>query len=103
MTRELKEVVSKFGAYVASIMDTLSKYIDTRADLMYGEEGPDCEESPYRYVALPIKNLENEGLDKDAIDKLYSTMAFFVDNVIGSGNIYLTQREDTLVIEIAWN
>lgn len=95
--RELRQVVEKFGAYVASMMNVLDHSIDTQSDLMYG-----CEDT-YNYVSIPIRNLQDFALDKDSLDKLYSIMAFFVDNVMGEGNIYLTNREDKLVIEIAWS
>lgn len=102
MNRELKDVVNKFGAYIVSMMEVLNNKIDTTADLIYGTELSPRDSHEFNYVALPIKNLEGDGLDKDSLDKLYAVMAFFVDNALGSGNIYLTQRKGKLVIEIAW-
>ena len=100
MNDQLKEIVSLFGAFVFSMKGTLKHTIDMSADLLYGES--ESVQGKYSYVAIPLKSFDNDGIDKDALDKLFSTMAFFVDNTVGSANIYLTTRNEHLVIEIAW-
>jgi hypothetical protein len=98
--------INQFTAYVASMERPLSRMVDMSADIIHGqgtrEDKWAGDPEPFDYVALTLKDLSNGGLDKDSLDKLYSIMAFFVDNVITSGNIYLTNRNGKLVIEIAW-
>ena len=95
------DVYPRFVQYTDSMKSRLSLVgIDTTQPVMYGADRGD--EGEFMFVALPLYDLANDGLDKDDIDKLYSIMAFFVDNVIGAGNIYLTNRNGKLVIEIAW-
>jgi len=101
MDINLKEVVNLFGAFVVSMQHTLKRTINMSDDLIYGEEVYDSS-SGYSYVAIPLKPFNDTGIDKDDLDKLFSLMAFFVDNTIGAGNIYLTTRKNKLVIEIAW-
>jgi hypothetical protein len=100
MNEQLREIVNLFGAFVFSMKGTLKRTIDMSADLLYGES--ESDQGKYLYVSIPLRSFDNTGIDKDDLDKLFSIMAFFVDNTIGSANIYLTTRNERLVIEIAW-
>lgn len=102
MTEDLNEVVGLFGAFLTSMKYGLKHTIDMYGDIMYGTAPGRSGGEAYSYVAIPIKCLDDGGIDKDNLDKLFSLMAFFVDNAIGAGNIYLTNRNGKLVIEIAW-
>jgi hypothetical protein len=99
------DINAAFHHYVKSMKRALIDMVEPDDSLImhgiiHGHDKSELVE--FDYVALPIKDLAGEGLDKEALDKLYSIMAFFVDNVIGAGNIYLTNRNKKLVIEIAW-
>lgn len=100
MKQEIRDVINLFGAFVASMKNSLTRTIDMSADLIYGQGI--SPQGQYSYVAIPIRSLKDDGLDKESLDKLFSIMAFFVDNTIGEANIYLTTRDEKLVIEIAW-
>ena len=98
--QKLEDVVNKFSAYFAGL-ERFRDTIDMSGDIIYGVDT--STNTPYNYIAIPLRSMVNCGIDKDGIDKLFGMMAFFVDNVMASGNIYLTNRKDKLVIEIAWS